>query len=230
MSVYTLAFREDEGPSCVFGPEERLDVAAQLMATIANGDTEGLLALPAGFVVAPSAARRDAWAEGLAAAARNTGVGIVFGIDVEEARWGVERCPRSFAYACDRGRRLLWAAGASGRASALAERSVTVGGLRALVLFGRELFGGRAAAAVETARPDLVLVLGHGGPTRKWLPPLAALDELAPTLVVHQALTVHRPVTLPAPRGWRPSATRGAIRIVQYRREPDGATARDVGN
>jgi hypothetical protein len=155
---------------------------------------------------------------------------VVFGIDVEEARWGIERCPRSFAYASDRGRRLVWAAAPSARASALAERNVTVGGLRAMLLFGRELFGGRAAAAVEAARPDLVLVLGHSGPTRKWLPPLAALDELAPTLVVHQALTVHRPVAVPAPRGWRPMATRGAIRIVQYRREAHGAPARDVGN
>lgn len=220
MSVYTLAFREDEGASCAFGPEERLDVAAQLMATIANGDTEGLLALPAGFVVAPSTARRDAWAEGLRGTSRNTGVGVVFGIDVEEARWGMERCPRSFAFASDRGQRLLWGVGPSDRAAALDGRTVTVGALRATVLFGRELFGGRSAAAVEAARPDLVIVLGHAGPTRKWLPPLAGIGELAPTLVVHQALPVQRPVTLPPPRGWRPTATRGAIRITQYRREP----------
>ena len=230
MSVYTLAFREDEGTSCVFGPEERLDVAAQLMATIANGDAEAVLALPAGFVVAPSTARRDVWAEALATTARNTGVGIVFGLDVEEARWGLERCPRSFAYASDRGRRLLWGAPPTARGSALGGRTVTLGALRATVLFGRELFGGRAEAAVEAARPDLVIVLGHAGPTRKWLRPLAAIDELAPTLIVHQALPVHRPVAVPAPRGGRPQATRGAIRIVQYRREAVGAPARAVGH
>ncbi len=230
MSLYTLAFREDEGPACIFGPEPRLDVAVQLMATIASGDAEAVLALPAGFVVAPSTARRDAWAEGLATASRNTGVGLIFGIDVEEARWGLERCPRSFAYASDRGRRLLWAVAPTARAAALAQRTVTVGAVRATVLFGRELFGARAEAAVEAAQPELVIVLGHGGPTRKWLGPLAALDELAPVLVVHQALPVHRPLTVPAPRGWRPTTTRGAIRIVQYRREADGAPARAVGN
>lgn len=230
MSVYTLAFREDEGPACIFGPEERLDVAAQLMATIANGEGEALLALPAGFVVAPSTARRDAWAEGLATASRNTGVGLVFGIDVEEARWGMERCPRSFVYATDRGQRLLWGVGATTRAAALEQRTVTVGALRATVLLGRELFGGRVEAAVEAARPDLVIVLGHAGPTRKWLRPLASLDELAPTMVAHQALPVHRPVTVPPPRGWRPTTTRGAIRIVHYRREADGASARAVGH
>ncbi|HEX9102817.1 MAG TPA: hypothetical protein VF997_11470, partial [Polyangia bacterium] len=102
MSLYTLAFREDAGSSCLFGPEERLDVAAQLMATIGAGDPEALLALPAGYVVAPSTARRDVWAEALADASRNAGVGLVFGMDVEEARWGMERCPRSFACASDR--------------------------------------------------------------------------------------------------------------------------------
>ena len=34
MSVYTLAFREEADPSGAYGPEERLDVAAELMATI----------------------------------------------------------------------------------------------------------------------------------------------------------------------------------------------------
>jgi hypothetical protein len=167
----------------------------------------------------------------LAAASRNAGVGIVFGIDVEdEVRWGLERCPRSFAYASDRGRPLLWDAAPTGRATVLDGRTVTFGALRTTVLFARELFAARATAAVELSRPELVIVLGHGGPTKKWLAPMAALDELAPTLVVHQALRVCRPVTLPAPRGWRQTVARGAIRIVSYRREAIGAAARVVGN
>ncbi|HEX9104742.1 MAG TPA: hypothetical protein VF997_21170, partial [Polyangia bacterium] len=144
--------------------------------------------------------------------------------------WGMERCPRSFAFASDRGRRLLWGVAPAGRGATLHDRTMTVGGQRATVLFARELFATRAAAAVESARPDLIVVLGHGGPTRKWLAPLAALDKLAPTLIAHQALTVHRPVTPPPPRGFRPTATRGPIRIVRYRRKADGATASDVGN
>ncbi|MGZ3440982.1 MAG: hypothetical protein ACXVDD_15770 [Polyangia bacterium] len=190
------------------------------MATIGAGDPEAVLALPAGFVVAPSTARRDEWAEGLARASGNAGVALVLGVDVaDREQWGVERCPRSFAYAIDRGRRLLWGVAPTTRAAALAERTVTLGAIRATLLFGRELFATRATTVVEAARPDLVLVLGHGGPTRKWVPPLTALDELAATLVVHQALTVRRPVRLPAPRGWRSTAARGAIRVVCYRRE-----------
>lgn len=232
MSLYTLAFREDEGSSCSFGPEERLDVAVQLMATIGDGDAEGVVVLPAGYVMAPTMGRRDEWAEALAASSRSAGVGIVFGIDVEDpaVAWGMERCPRSFAYASDRGRRLLWGAGPTGRVSLLDERTVTIGALRMTLLFARELFGARSAAAVEQARPDLAVILGHAGPTKRWLEPLAALDELAPTLVVHQALPVCRPVTLPPPRGWRPTETRGAVRVVAYRREADGAPARVVGN
>ena len=231
MSLYTLAFREDEDRSFVFGPNERLDVAAELMATIGSFDGDAVIVLPAGFVSAPSTGFRDDWADGLASVSRSAGVGLVFGIDVEEAeRWGLTRCPRSFAYACHRGRRLLWDASPSERSSTLGERTVALGGLRATVLFGRELFGARAAPAVEAARPDLVLVLGHGGPTKRWLPGFAAIDELAPTLVVHQALELRRPVTLPAPRGWRPTVTKGAVRIVCYRREPDGAAARVVGH
>ncbi|HEY1584706.1 MAG TPA: hypothetical protein VGH63_03405 [Polyangia bacterium] len=232
MSLYTLAFREDEGPSCSFGPDERLDVAVQLMTTIGTGDGDGVVVLPAGYVTAASAAKRDEWAEALAASSRDAGVGVVFGIDGEDAgaAWGMERCPRSFAYACDRGRRLLWGAGPTGRTSLLDERTVTIGALRTTVLFARELFGARSTAAVEAARPELVVVLGHGGPTKRWLEPLAALDELAPTLVVHQALPVCRPVAAPPPRGWRPTVSRGAIRVVSYHREADGAPARVVGN
>lgn len=232
MSLYTLAFREDAGASCTYGPEDRLEVAAELMATIgAAGDAEAVLALPAGYIVAPATARRDEWAEGLAAASRSAGVAVVFGIDVAgREQWGPERCPRSFAYASDRGRRLLWGAAPTNRAAALVERTVTVGAIRATVLFGRELFAVRSVSAVEAARPALVLVLGHGAPTKKWVPPLIALDELAPTLVVHQALMVRRPVQLPAPRGWRPTVARGAIRVTCYRREADGAGARVVGN
>lgn len=232
MSLYTLAFREDEGASCSFGPQERLALAVQLMATVGDGEADGVVVLPAGYVLAPSTARRDEWAEALAASSRNAGVGVVFGIDVEEAgvAWGMERCPRSFAYACDRGRRLLWNAGPTGRAALLDQRTVTIGALRMTVLFARELFGARSTAAVEKARPDLAIILGHAGPTKRWVEPLAALDELAPTLVVHQALPVCRPVAVPPPRGWRPAATRGAVRVVAYRREADGAPARVVGN
>lgn len=226
MNLYTLAFREQADPSDAYGPEERLEIATGLMATMGAAGAAALLVLPAGFVVAPSAPRRDEWAEALAAAARDAGVAIVFGVDVaDREQWGVERCPRSFVYASDRGRRLLWCATPTARAAPLVQRTVDVGGVRVTVLFGRELFAARAASAVEVARPELVVVLGHGGPTKRWLPSLLALDELAPTLVVHQALGVRRPLQRSAPRGWRPTATGGKVSVVCYRREADGEGA-----
>ena len=89
---------------------------------------------------------------------------------------------------------------------------------------------GTKAGVKLTLRPDLVLVLGHGGPTKKWVAPVMALDEVAPTLIVHQALPVRRPAKVPPPRGWRPTTARGPIQIVCYRREADGAATRVVGN
>lgn len=220
MSLYTLAFREDASCPCVIGSEDRLQAAAELMATIGAGDPEAMVVLPAGFAGAESIAQRDRWAEGLEKASRSAGVAVVFGIDVDDReRWGLERCPRSFAYAIDRGRRLLWAAAPTTRASGLRDRTLTFANLRTTVLYGRELFSVRLTATVEAAQPDLVVILGHGGPTKRWRKPLMALDELAPTLVVHQELTVRRPIQLPAPRGWRSTTTSGAIRVVCYRRE-----------
>jgi hypothetical protein len=221
MSLYTLAFREDQGCPCEYGSQDRLDAAAELMSTIGAGDAEAVVALPAGFAGAESLRQRDRWAEGLERVSRDAGVAVVCGIDVDErGRWGLEGCPRSFAYAIDRGRRLLWDAAPTTRPATLRERTIGLAGLRLTVLFGRELFGARTAPIVEAARPELVLVLGHGGPTQRWQAPLLALDELAPTLVVHQALEVRRPIQLPAPRGWRSTSSRGAIRVVCYRREP----------
>lgn len=232
MSLYTLGFGEDAAGSRDFGPADRLDAAVRVMAAVGSGDDNAVMVLPAGYVLATSAARRDEWAEGLASASRATGVGFVFGIDVLDAgsAWRMEHRPRSFAYACDRGRRLLWCASPTGRGALPGDRTVTIGALRATVLFARELLAAAATAAVELARPELVIVLGHGGPTKRWVAPLAALDALAPTLVVHQTLHVCRPVQAPVLRGWQPTIARGPVGVVSYHREPDGAGAPVVGH
>lgn len=230
MSVYTLALSGDVAESRC-GPEERLQIAAEVMTAIGETDPQALVLLPAGYAVATSEKRRDEWAQGMAAASRAAGVAVVLGIDVaEHEKWGVEGCPRSYGFASDRGRQLLWGITPTGRASSLVDRTVTFDAARVTVLFARELLTGRALSTVDAAQPDLVIVLGHGPPTKKWLPPLGEMDALAPTLVVHQALEVHRPVALPAPRGWRPAESTGPICIVAYRREADGAAARVVGN
>jgi len=230
-ALHTLTFREDGALACMSEPEVRLAVAAELMARIGAVEADAVLALPAGFVQAESTAQRDEWAEGLLAASRDGGVGIVFGIDVtDEESWGVERCPRSFAFACGRGRRLLWASASAPGEEVLAERIVTFGALRTVVLLGRELFQARPVGLVASARPELVLVLGHGGPTKKWLPRLAALDAVAPTLLVHQPLPLRRPVPTPPPRGWQVAVKQGPVGVISYRREALGTALSAVGN
>ena len=79
-------------------------------------------------------------------------------------------------------------------------------------------------------RPDLAIVLGHAGPTKKWMEPLAVLDEAAPTLLVHSALEVRRPITATPPRGWRSTVTSGLIKVTRWTRQPDGATDSVVGH
>jgi hypothetical protein len=158
-------------------------------------------------------------------------VAVVFGIDApEHERWGLEACPRSFAYASDRGRRLLWPITPAKRAADLTRRTVTFDAARATIVFAREVLAGRAARIIATDPPDLVVVLGHGQPTKRWLGPYRAMDALAPTLVVHQEIPVWRPLQIPPPRGWSMHTSSGPVSVVSYRREADGAMVRAVGN
>lgn len=227
-AVYTLTFRDEARVPCMCGPEERLDVAVEVMQRIGVADQNPLLVLPAGYVWTASMKERDKWAAGLAEAARDSRVGLVFGIDLESKdKWGMDHRPRSYAFAYDRGRPLLEA---SSGESPLGERTVTVGALRATILFGRELFRPAAFAAVSATRPELVVVLGYGEPTKKWAEPLSSLSEAAPTLLVHQALEVLRPTKVAPPRGWRATVTPGLIRVARYVRIPDGAADSVVGH
>jgi hypothetical protein len=219
-SVHTLTFRDEGVLACMAEPSVRLMLVAEVMRTVGANAPDAVLALPAGFVQAESEAQRDEWADGLLTISRDVGVGTVFGIDVaDEEQWGVKGCPRSFAYACDRGRRLLWAAPPARTETAFAERLVTIGALPMVVLLGREIFQARALAAVESARADLAVVLGHAGPTKKWLPALAELDAVTPALLVHQALPIRNQVVAPPPRGWSRAVAKGPVRVVSYHRE-----------
>ncbi|MDB4969142.1 MAG: hypothetical protein JWN44_4831 [Myxococcales bacterium] len=226
--IYTLTFRDEARVPCMCGPEERLDLAVEVMQRIGAAEKNPLLVLPAGYVWTLSPKDRDGWVEGMAAASRDSRMAIVFGIDVETgAKWSMDRRLRSYAFAYDCGRPLLEA---SSGESPLGARTVTLGGLRATVLFGQELFRPAALAAVAATRPDVALVLGHGEPTHKWREPLSVLNEAAPTLVVHQSVEVRRPAKAEPPRGWRATVTPGLIRVTRYVRQPDGAGDSVVGH
>jgi hypothetical protein len=220
-AVHTLTFRDDKTMFCLGEPSVRLELVAHVMETIGAAEPGSTVALPAGFVQAVSIDQRDQWATQLAQASRDAGVGTVFGIDVtDEERWGLEHCPRSFVFACDRGQPLLWAATPLRGDGDYGGRLVTIGAIRTLVLMGRELFAPGILEAAEEEHPERMLLLGHGGPTKKWLPRLAALDAIAPTVLVHQNLPVRRPVTPPDPRGWRATLTDGPVQVMSYRPVP----------
>lgn len=226
-AIYTLRFGEDVARD----PEERLAAVAEVTARIADTEDDTVVVLPGGFVQADSHNVRDRWADGLLAASRAARLGVVFGLDVvDRERWGVERCPRSFAYACERGRPLLWGAPSLRGCGAWAQRAVTFAAFRVVVLLGRELFQVRARELVDEKRPDAALLLAHAPPTARWLPALRALDALAPTLVAHQALRTRRSAWTETPRGYLATVTDGPVRVASYRREVVGAILPVVGD
>jgi hypothetical protein len=230
-AIHTLTFPRESVLSGDGESEARLTIAAQLLATIGAVEEDAVMALPAGWVRARSDEERDAWAESLRASSQESGVGIVFGIDVgDDDNWGAERRPRSLAYAFASGRPRLMPATAARGPTSFAERAVTIAGCRLVVLVGREIFLAAAAAVVRQGRPDLALVLAHGGATPKWVPALAALDELAPTLVVRQELPLRAVVWDQSPRGWTTvrGEPNGLMHLVSYRldgRLPDAASS-----
>jgi hypothetical protein len=233
-SIYTLTFR---GPGDLLvgdRPTLRMELGARAVEIVATMDEGAMFALPAGFLHARSAEERDGWAEQLLGWTRDYGVGMAFGIDrVDSDELGVGCRPESFAYACDRGRRLLWGAAATReRKDALSDRPVTIGGRRLVVLLQSEIFRASARAVVEETRPDLTLVLAYAGATPRWAPSLAALEALAPTMIVHEDLQLRRPVSSQAPRGWRAevAATTPFVTIHRFAVDADGAQPSAMGH
>src|SRR5262249_19186060 len=113
MAIYTLTFHVD-GESArerVREEEVRLAATANSIAVIAAAEEQAVIVLPAGFVHARTTAQRDRWASQLMCLSREHGVALAFGIDVADAGASEPLSrPRSFAFAFDRGRKLLWAA------------------------------------------------------------------------------------------------------------------------
>jgi hypothetical protein len=205
MSIYTLTFHGDSKSPLERVREEdvRLATAANTIAVIAAAEEQAVIVLPAGFVHARTTAQRDRWASELNELSREHGVALVFGIDIaDEDAWEPLSRPRSFAFACDRGRKLLWAVAPMSRASFSLGRAITLGRHRCFMMVDNEIFQPNARELVAKARPELLLVLAHGGPTTRWLQPLSALARVAPALVVHNRLPRRKAVWENAPRDW----------------------------
>jgi hypothetical protein len=234
-AVYTLTLRERHGLGSIDDPFIRSDLAVRSMEIIAGVDQGATLALPAGYLQAPCAAKRDEWAEELGNASREFGVSLVFGIDWEaQDNWGAPYRPRSFAFAFDRGRRRLWAESTPprDRKDSMAERAVTIGNHRVVVLQQNEIFRSAARIAVELSRPDLVMILAYAGATPRWAPALKALDRLAPTLIVREEPHQRRPAWTDAPRGWRTAvaATTPFVTLHRFAVDGDGAVQPAMGH
>jgi hypothetical protein len=237
MAVYSVMFPgEAQTPLERVRLEDlRLELAARAIELIASDDEAPLIAFPAGMLCARSEAQRDHLAEHLAKAAQREGVGLLFGIDViEEDGWApLRRRPRSFAFACARGLRLLWATEAQReREPPLGdERVFSVTGRQVALLVEGETFSPSARALVERRRPELIVALTHAGATPRWTPALAALERLAPVLVVRHALP-RRSAWAQVPRGWArmQMGADGLLTIERFSPEPFGAALQSVGN
>lgn len=205
MSIYTLTFHGDSRSPLERVREEdvRLEAAASTIAVIAAAEEQAVIVLPAGFVHARTTAQRDRWASELNELSREHGVALAFGIDIaDEDAWEPLSRPRSFAFACDRGRKLLWAVAPMSRASFSLGRGVTLGPHRCFLICDNEVFVPEARELVERSRSEVVLVLTHGGATSRWLAPLTTLDRAAPTLLVHNRLARRKSIWENRPRGW----------------------------
>jgi hypothetical protein len=236
MSIYTLTFHGDSKSPLERVCEEdlRLATTANAIAVIAAVDEQAVIVLPAGFVHARTTAQRDRWASQLVELSREHGVALAFGIDIaDEDAWEPLSRPRSFAFACDRGRKLLWAVAPMSRASFSLGRAITLGQHRCFMIVNNEVFQPNARELVLKARPELLLVLTHGGPTKRWLQPLAALDRVAPVLLVHSRLPRRKIEWENAPRNWETATVTTDRFVTIYRHVPmplHGALALSVGH
>lgn len=223
-TIHIISFPED---GTLDGASARLEIIGHLLDHLAASSGEPLVALPAGWLRARSTRERDQWADEARRASNQSGVSMVFGVDVDDVPpWGIHEPPRSYVYACSQGRWMFHPAAASDGLM-FDPRSATIAGLRLIALLGREIFSPAAAAAVSLERPDVVLVLAHGGPTPKWVKPLSALARLAPTLLVRQQLPLRGPGWNQSPAGWTASRREMAERlsVVSYRLAGSGRAA-----
>jgi hypothetical protein len=190
--------------------DQRMTLAQTLLESV--GDEErALMAFPAGFLRVSTIALRDQVAERLFALARESGVAALFGVDVQaQAGWRAFPDPALvFAYACDGGRRLTWPTalvrGSRDDARLPADRTLKLEGIAIGLLLDSELFSPRLRA--QLGRPDLALVLSHGGATVRWRDALGALDRRCPAVVVGQQIEGRRQLDLVPPRGFHRSVT-----------------------
>jgi hypothetical protein len=119
------------------------------------------------------------------------------------------------------------------RASFSLGRAIALGPHRCFVLVDNEVFQANARDLVQKARPEVLLILTHGGPTPRWLQPLSALNRAAPTLLAHNRLPRRSAAWENTLRGWNTTRITSDRIVTIDRHVPTalhGAATLSVGN
>lgn len=209
MEVYTVTFHppDDSWLSSARHHDLRMELATVAIDAIEAGRERPILAFPAGFLRAPTAASRDVLANALLEEARRADVGLAFGIDVgPDETWApVAGRAQSFGYVCDGKKPRLWPIEqlrSSSSRKGITDRCVTVGGRRAALLISSEVFSVPLRATLAQQRPELILHLTHVGPNERWQPAMEALHEIAPVVLAGEAPLDKAPLWAQRSRGW----------------------------
>jgi hypothetical protein len=185
----------------------RMATAAGLADVV--GLEGGLLVLPAGFFRAPTPEGCADLANSVLEVSSETQTTIVFGVDQCADELGprpVEQLEESWLFACGLGKKLLWPARPRGTPFESLERGsrcVRADGLSAGVLLGSEVFSGSIRKELIRAKPDVVCILSHFGPTIRWVGALEGLSMIGPLILSGATTTGVVPAWSGAPPGWQ---------------------------
>jgi hypothetical protein len=200
----------------------RLATAAALAEVV--GLEQGVMVLPAGFFRAPTPEGCADLAASLKEISELEKIAIVFGADQcqDEPRAPPTQAPsESWLYACSSGRPLLWPARPRSSlidAGAIGSRCIRVGELTLGAVLGVEVFSPSVRRELIHAKPNVICVLTHFGPTARWHDALLGLSAIAPVIVSGATTTGVVPAWTAAPRGWEREelSTSDAFSVLRY--------------
>jgi hypothetical protein len=231
--LHTVIFHPPESDSWLPDARHRdlrLSSASTVADVVSILDGGGLVVFGAGFVRTGSGEGCDHLAQHMLEVSRRSGLALVFGIDLgmplETGDWAA-LCPpaESLAFACEAGQPVLWPAkqvpgGMHAGSTAAERRVVTLAGMRVGLLISGEVFNLALRDELARAQPDVILVLTHRGPTRRWHQALESLGRIAPTFVAGECPAKGPSVWTDAPDGWVRADLGGTPSLTLHRYRP----------
>jgi hypothetical protein len=202
----------------------RLATAAGLADVV--GLESGVLVLPAGFFRAATPDGCADLANSMLQISEESKTTVVFGADLcpdEEGPRPALSPTESWLFACSNGKPLLWPA--RPRSSFFDQRDrggrcIRADGLSAGVLLGSEVFSGSLRKELIRAKPDLICVLTHFGPTLRWVSALDGVSSIAPVVLSGATTTGVVPAWSQAPPGWEREELGGSEQFSLLRYSP----------